>query len=204
VVVRPDVLYVGTPAYLIATRNPDGSANLAAASSYWALGQMLVLGIEAEGQTIRNLTTHGDLTVNFPSGRHWAALARIAYLTGRAPVPEAKASRYRHEPDKFAASGLTPEPSEIVAPPRVLECDLQFEARVRRITPSIDGSFSMVEAEVLRVHAAPSVLRPGTELIDPTRWDPLVYSFRHFFRRGDEVGWLPSSRTAPHPPRLDG
>ena len=90
------------------------------------------------------------------------------------------------------------------APPRVLECELQFEARLRRVTPSLDESFSMVEAEVLRVHAAPAVLQPGTDLIDPTRWDPLVYSFRHFFRRGEEVGWLPSSRTASHPPPLDG
>ena len=202
VVVRPSVLYVGTPAYLIATRNPDGSANLAAASSYWALGRMLVLGIEAEGQTILNLLRDGELTVSFPSGELWTAVARIAYLTGRDPVPDAKRARYRHEPDKFAAAGLTPQRSDLVAPPRVLECALQFEARVRRATPSLDGDYYMVEAEAVRVHADPDILQPGTEHIDPTRWDPLVYSFRHFFRRGAELGWLPSSPTALRPPSL--
>lgn len=196
VVVEPSVLYVGTPVFLISTVDAHGVVNLAAASSYWALGKMLVLGIESQGQSIRNLQEHGDLTVNFPSGEAWAAVARIAYLTGRDPVPEAKRARYRYAPDKFEAAGFTPQASDLIAPPRVLECALQFEARVRRITASLDGGFSMVEAEVLRVHAAPEILKPGTDLIDPRRWDPLVYSFRHFFHRGTELGWLPSSPTA--------
>jgi flavin reductase (DIM6/NTAB) family NADH-FMN oxidoreductase RutF len=204
VVVTPSVLYVGTPAYFIATTNPDGTPNLAPASSYWALGQMLVLGIESEGQTILNLLAHGELTVNFPSGRLWKAVVRLASLTGRDPVPEAKAARYRYEADKFAAAGLTPQASDLVAPPRVLECGLQFEARVRRATAGLDGSYHMVEAEVLRVHADPGILKPGTDLIDPTRWDPLVYSFRHFFHRGVELGWTASSPTAPRPPHIGG
>ncbi len=199
VVVEPSVLYVGTPAYLIATRNPDGTDNLAAASSYWALGRMLVLGIESGGQTILNLERHGELTVSFPSGELWEAVARIAYLTGRTPVPDDKRARYTHHPDKFAAAGLTPQPSELVAPPRVRECALQFEARVVRSTPALDDGYRMVEAEVVRVHADPAILKPGTGHIDPTRWDPLVYSFRHFFRRGAELGWLPSSPTADGP-----
>lgn len=202
VVVTPSVLYVGTPAYLIATTNPDGTPNLAPASSYWALGQMLVLGIESEGQTILNLLEHGELTVNFPSGQLWKAVVRLASLTGRDPVPAAKAARYRYERDKFAAAGLTPQASDLVTPPRVLECGLQFEARVRRATVGLDGSYHMVEAEVLRVHADPSILKPGTELIDPTRWDPLVYSFRHFFHRGTELGWTTTSPTAPHQPHI--
>lgn len=202
-VIDPSVLYVGTPAFLIATTNPDGTPNLAPASSYWALEHMLVLGIETGGQTIANLLERDELTVNFPSGDRWQAVARLSQLTGRDPVPAAKAARYRHEADKFGAARLTQEPSELVAPPRVRDCLLQFEARVERATPGLDESYWMVEARVLRVHAAPEILKPGTGLIDPTRWDPLVYSFRHFFHRGAEVGWLASSPTADGPPRLD-
>jgi flavin reductase (DIM6/NTAB) family NADH-FMN oxidoreductase RutF len=200
IVVTPSVLYVGTPTYLIGTTNRDGTPNLAAASSYWALGQTIVLGIETGGQTIQNLLERDEITVSFPSGELWKAVARLAYLTGRDPVPDAKAARYRYAVDKFAAAGLTPQPSDLVAPPRVLECPLQFEARVRRTTPSLDAGYRIVEAEVLRVHAAPGILKQGTDLIDPTRWDPLVYSFRHFFHRGAEIGWLPSSPTASGPP----
>lgn len=201
-VIDPSVLYVGTPAYLIATTNPDGTANLAAASSYWALGRMLVLGIETDGQTSANLHAHGELTVSFPSARLWPSLVRLSTLTGRDPVPSHKAKRYRHEPDKFAAAGLTPQPSELVAPPRVAECLLQFEARVRRLTPGLDGSYDMVEAEVVRVHADEGIVHPNGQ-VDPEAWHPLVYAFRHFFDRGAEVGWLASSPTAPHAPVIE-
>ena len=201
-VIEPSVLYVGTPAYLIATVNPDGSPNLAAASSYWALGRMLVLGLETDGQTSANLHARGELTVSFPSAPLWPALVRLSTLTGRHPVPGHKTKRYRHEPDKFAAAGLTPQASELVAPPRVGECLLQFEARVRRLTPGLDGSYDMVEAEVVRVHADESIVHGGGE-VDPEAWHPLVYAFRHFFDRGPEVGWLASSPTAPHEPLID-
>lgn len=197
VVIEPRVLYVGTPAYLIGTQHPDGSASLAAASSYWALGKIVVLGIEDDGQSIGNIAERGELTVNFPAASQWEQVASIAYLTGRDPIPEAKREGYTHVADKFAAAGLTPQASDIIGAPRVAECPLQFEAKLRRMTPGVDGGYHMVEAEVVRVHADPAILLSGTSYIDPTRWDPLVYSFRHFFHRGAEVGWLPSSPTAP-------
>ncbi len=203
VIARPSVLYVGTPAYLIGTVNPDSTPNLAPASSYWALGQLLCLGIEADGQTALNLAARSGITVNFPSPPLWQSLVRLSSLTGRNPVPEAKAGRYRYEPDKFRAARLTAQPSELVAAPRVRECLLQFEAYVRRITPGVDPGYLLVEAEVLRVHADSSILLAGTDQIDPAAWHPLVYAFRHFYDRGTEVGWLASSRAAPHPPVLD-
>lgn len=203
VVIQPSVLYVGTPVFLVASENADGTPNLAAASSYWALGQMLVLGLEADGQSALNLQSRPQLTVSFPSGPLWRSVARLADLTGRNPVPESKAHRYRYEPDKFATAGLSPQPSEIVAPPRVKECHLQFEAVTRRLTLGLDGSYYMVEAEVLRVHATREILTDNAEHVDPREWDPLVYSFRHFFGRGQEMGWLASSRVETSGPDLD-
>ncbi|WP_417563554.1 flavin reductase family protein [Microbacterium sp.] len=203
VIVHPNVLYVGTPAFLVGSVNPNGTPNLAAASSSWALGSMLCLGIEADGQTALNIAARPGITVNYPSAPLWPALVRLSRLTGRDPVPDAKADRYTYEPDKFGAARLTPQDSELVDAPRVAECLLQFEAIVRRMTPGLSGEYFMVEAEVVRAHADPSIVRPGTDEIEPGAWHPLVYAFRHFFDRGVEVGWLPSSRMAPHPPVID-
>ncbi|WP_216644904.1 flavin reductase [Microbacterium sp. SYP-A9085] len=203
ILAHPNVLYVGTPAYLVASTNPDGSANLAAASSHFALGTMLCLGIESDGQTALNMADRPGITVNFPSLELWPAVVRLSRLTGRTPVPAAKADRYTYEPDKFGAARLTPQPADLVTAPRVQECRLQFEATVRRMTPGVDGGYFMVEAEVIRVHADPALVREGTDDIEPAAWRPLVYAFRHFFDRGDEVGWLASSRMAPHPPLVD-
>ncbi len=195
-VVHPRVLYVGTPVYLVSTENDDGTFNLAPASSHFALGQILVLGLETDGQSAANLMERPELTVNFPSGALWEQVEKLAQVTGRNPVPAAKAERYQFEPRKFEYVGLTPQDSELVRPPRVLECDLQFEARARRITPGMDGDYQMVEADVLRVHAAPHLLVPGTEHIDPRRWEPLIYAFRHYFDKGAERGWRSDSSTA--------
>ncbi|WP_207205351.1 flavin reductase family protein [Microbacterium protaetiae] len=202
IVAHPHVLYVGTPAYLIASTNSDGTPNLAAASSHWALGDMLCLGLEAAGQTAQNIADRPGITVNFPSAPLWPALVRLSHLTGRHPVPADKSKRYRFEKDKFGAAQLTPQASELVDAPRVQECALQFEATVRRMTPGLDGGYFMVEAQVLRVHADPALVPEGTGEIDPRVWHPLIYAFRHFFDRGPEAGWLDSSRWAP-PPVID-
>ncbi len=192
VTIHPSVLYVGTPVILVCTQNADGSANLAPASSYWALGQMLVVGLEADGQSAANVLARPELTVSFPSPEHWRAVEAIGDVTGRSPVPDGKRDRYRHEPDKFALAGLTPEPSEVVSPPRVAECALQFEATVQRATRGV-GEYYLVEAHVERVHAAPPVVVPGTDHVDPRAWQPLIYTFRHYYALGRELGHRPSS-----------
>lgn len=195
-VIEPTVLYVGTPVYLVVTENADGTPNLAPASSHWALGRMLVLGLEADGQSAQNLLERPQLTVNFPAARQWRGVERLSAVTGRDPVPEAKAGQYRFEPQKFELAGFTPQASDLVSPPRVREAPLQFEAEVRRMTPGVDPGYFMVETEVVRVHALPELNVPGTQHIDPHAWHPLIYSFRHFFDRGEQVGWTRKSPTA--------
>ncbi|MCB1273500.1 MAG: flavin reductase family protein [Leucobacter sp.] len=195
-VIEPSVLYVGTPAYLVATRNPDGTANLAPASSHFALGRTIVLGLEAGGQSLDNARGHPELTVNFPSASQWRHVERLAGVTGRDPVPPAKAGAYEFEPRKFERAGLTPSVSDLIEVPGVAEAPLRLEARVRRITPSVNGEFGMVEAEVVRVHAAREITVAGTEHLDPEAWHPLIYAYRHFFDRGAEVGW---TRKTPFP-----
>jgi flavin reductase (DIM6/NTAB) family NADH-FMN oxidoreductase RutF len=195
VVIRPKMLYVGTPVFLVTTENADGGFNLAPASSYWALEQVLVLGLETDGQSARNVLERPELTVSFPHPQLWPSVERLADVTGRHPVPTTKAERYRFEPDKLAVSGLSFEASDLVRPPRIAECRLQFEAQVRRATPGI-GDYLMVEAEVVRVHADPAIVVPGTDHVDPRSWHPTIYSFRHYFDIGDEVGWRATSETA--------
>jgi flavin reductase (DIM6/NTAB) family NADH-FMN oxidoreductase RutF len=195
--IEPSILYFGTPVVLLSTENADGTANLAPMSSAWALGRTVVLGLGAAGQSAGNLAERPDLVVNLPDPALWRAVERLAPLTGRDPVPAHKADRFRYEPAKFAAAGLTPVPAELVRPPRVAECPLQLEARAARVRPAADGSFVVVEADVLRVHAAADVVVPGTDHVDPARWQPLIYNFRHYFGLGAELGHTFRSET-PH------
>ncbi|WP_370968342.1 flavin reductase family protein [Amycolatopsis sp. cg9] len=186
--IKPRILYFGTPVVLLSTENEDGSPNLAPMSSAWALGWTVVLGIAANGHTADNLRARPDVVINLPASAQWAAVERLAPLTGRDPVPAGKAAVFRHERAKFEAAGLTPQPSRLVRPPRVAECPLQLEARAAAVQSDISGEFHIVEAQVLTVHAAPELVVPGTEHIDPAAWSPLIYNFRHYFGLGPELG----------------
>ncbi|MFE2045187.1 flavin reductase family protein [Streptomyces sp. NPDC059477] len=193
--ITPSILYFGTPVVLLSTENEDGSANLAPMSSAWALGQVVVLGLGIEGQTARNLRGRPELVINLPAPDQWTAVERLAPLTGCSPVPVRKRDGFRFERDKFAAAGLSPEPSALVRPPRVAACPLQLEARAARVQPDVSGEFLIVEAQVLRVHADPRIVVPGSQHIDPARWSPLIYNFRHYYGLGSELGHSFRSRT---------
>ncbi|MEU6502460.1 flavin reductase family protein [Streptomyces californicus] len=196
VTVTPSILYFGTPVVLLSTENENGSFNLAPMSSAWALGHVIVLGLGAEGQTAHNLRSRRDLVVNLPGPAQWPAVERLAPLTGRTPVPASKRGSFRFEPDKFAAAGLRPQPSERVRPPRVAECPMQLEARVAQARPDASGDFLIVEARVLTVHADPRIVVSGSQHIDPAAWSPLIYNFRHYYGLGPELGHSFRSRTA--------
>lgn len=183
------VLYFGTPVALITTVNPDGSSNISPISSAWALGDRYMLGLGTEGQAYANLRRIGELVINLPSADLAPAVEAIAPTTGRTPVPEEKKASYRHEPDKWSLGGFTPVGSQEVLPRRIGECPVQIEARVAQLVEIDGGSAIAVEAEVLRVHAYESILKPHEpDRVDTERWRPLYYSFRHYFAQGPRVG----------------
>jgi flavin reductase (DIM6/NTAB) family NADH-FMN oxidoreductase RutF len=198
VAVTPSILYFGTPVVLLSTENENGSVNLAPMSSAWALGQVIVLGLGSAGQTARNLHSRPDVVVNLPGPAQWQAVERLAPLTGRIDIPPHKRDVFRYEQDKFAAAGLHPIASDLVRPPRVAECPLHLEARATRMRPDDSDNFLIVEAQVLKVHADPRIVVPGTQHIDPVAWSPLIYNFRHYFGLGPELGHSFRSQTSQH------
>lgn len=195
VTIAPSILYFGTPVVLLSTENSDGSTNLAPMSSAWALGDVMVLGLGGTSHTAANLEARPDLVINFPAPEQWSAVERLAPLTGRNPVPDQKRGAFRFEPDKFGAAGLRPEPSDLVRPPRVAECPVQLEARATRVQADAAENFRIIEAQVLRVHCDPRLVVPGTHHVDPARWSPLIYNFRHYFGLDRELGHSFRSQT---------
>jgi len=124
----------------------------------------------------------------------WSAVERLAPLTGKNPVPVEKAAKFRFEPDKFAVAGFTPLASECVRAPRVQECPAQLEAAVSRIhmlegEPRLNqlGGGAAVEVRILKVHIRSDFVF-GENHVDPGKWQPLIYNFRHYFGLGTELG----------------
>lgn len=187
--IEPKILYFGTPVVLISSLNEDGTPNLAPMSSAWALGWTIMLGLGTTGKTYENLAERGECVLNFPSDGLWSAVESLARLTGKTPIPPDKQAWFRYEPDKFGAAHLTPVPSLCVRPPRVMECLLQMEAVVRSIAVigGVHSEIAAVEVEVLKVHAHDEIIYSPNH-IDPTKWRPLIYNFRHYFGLGMELG----------------
>jgi len=189
--IEPKILYFGTPVALISSLNEDGTTNLAPMSSFWALGWTLMLGLLDETKTAENLARIPECVVNLPSPEMWQKVEALAPLTGKNPVPEIKAKQFRFEADKFAAAQLTRLASELIRPARVMECPVHLEARVTRLhrmegekLKQLGGGIA-AEVEVIRVHVA-SDLIVGNNYIDPAKWSPLIYNFRHYFELADD------------------
>ena len=114
------------------------------------------------------------------------AIERIAPTTGMDPVPDEKRPLYRYTEDKWSLGRFTPAPSDIVTAARIAECGVQMEARVTGMTQwGVDGVAVFVQ--VVQVHAREDLVIPGTSHIDTSRWQPLYYTFRHYFAQGIEV-----------------
>lgn len=192
--ITPKILYFGTPVASISSANSDRTTNLAPLSSFWALGWTIVLGLLRDTKTLQNLEQHPECVVNLPSPDLWEQVERLAPLTGLNPVPPEKAAKFRHEADKFRAAQFTPMASECVSVPRVQECPAQLEAVVRKMHP-LEGDRRLkeltggvaVEVEILRVHLRKDFILEEN-YVDPGRWQPLIYNFRHYYGLGRELG----------------
>ncbi|OZB98309.1 flavin reductase family protein [Paenibacillus sp. XY044] len=187
--ITPKILYYGMPVILITTWNEDTTVNITPISSSFALGDNIVLGISTSSKAYDNLTRHPECVINIPSAPLWENVERLAPYTGRTAVPEYKeALGFTHCKDKFAAGGFTAVDAEVVQPSRIAECPLQIEARIQRMTvPEYDPFFAIVETRAVRVHAHENILI-GEHHVDPRRWKPLIYNFRHYFGLGSPLG----------------
>ncbi|HET9080238.1 MAG TPA: hypothetical protein VFO01_06950 [Trebonia sp.] len=129
-----------------------------------------------------------------PSPDLAAAVDRLALLTGSpAMTPHKIEKGYRYEPDKFSAAGLTPRAAGLVAAPLVAECPVQLECELVSAVPFDHGNRATAHTvKVVRAHVDERIIVPGTQHIDPLRWDPLIMKFCEFFGGGVQV----------HPSRL--
>jgi flavin reductase (DIM6/NTAB) family NADH-FMN oxidoreductase RutF len=191
--IDPKILYFGTPVALITTNNEQGRTNIGPMSSVWALGWTVMLGLECASKTYQNLITQKECVINFPPAGLFDRVEKIADLTGANPIPDYKKGRYKYDEDKFASGGFTKLKSEQVQPPRIAECQLQLEAVLKNVLkidddPKEAAGIAAVEVRIVKVYADERLIVEDKH-IDPGKWNPLIYNFRHYYGLGDnELG----------------
>jgi flavin reductase (DIM6/NTAB) family NADH-FMN oxidoreductase RutF len=190
VAISPDILYFGTPVAVLSSLDPDGTTHLAALSSFWALGERIVLALTVFGQSAANLRRHAECVLNLHSPLQWREVERLGHTTARAPLTDYhRTAGIVYAKDKFAASGFTPLSSQCVTPARAAQCPVQIETSVTAVHPADqDAPFVHIETRKLLVHAERAVLDPTGTRVDVGTWSPLLYVFRHYFGKGPHLG----------------
>jgi len=146
---------VPRPIAFVSTISTEGILNLAPFSYFTAVGAnppavCFCPSIRRDGSkkdTLRNIEATGEFVVNVVSEEFAAQM-------------NACSAEFPPEVDEFAASGLTPIPSDLVKPPRVGESHIHMECRllqVVHVSPKPLGG-SLVIGEVLRFHVDDAII----------------------------------------------
>lgn len=188
--IQPKILYYGTPVILLNTLNEDGSTNISPISSSWALGDSIIIGIGTNGKAFENLQRHFECVINIPNPELWKNVEALASFTGKKQVPlEKLAQGFTFKTEKYQVSELTSIHSISVKPSRIAECPIQIEAEVKHMRiPDYSPFFAIVETKSMHVHAHENILIENSEHINPAKWSPLIYNFRHYYSLGEKKG----------------
>jgi flavin reductase (DIM6/NTAB) family NADH-FMN oxidoreductase RutF len=153
-----------------------------------------MLGLSALSQTTKNMLRTKKCVLNLPSEDMAANINLLARTTGTNPVPEWKASvGYTYVKDKFGHAKLTPQKSDLVVPPRILECPVQMEAELMEYhemmkdLPDRKGKILAIEMKILRVHVQDELRLEGHQnRINTERWRPTLMMFQELYGIRDD------------------
>ncbi|KAH7312066.1 hypothetical protein BKA65DRAFT_574810 [Rhexocercosporidium sp. MPI-PUGE-AT-0058] len=173
--ISPAIFYWGTPVVLVTTQNEDGTPNTGPISSAFWLGNRCMLGLEANSQTTINLLRTKECVLNLPTDDMVPQVNALAHTTGSLPIPDIKITPGYWYKDKFTTANLTPQLSDLISPPRILECAAQIEYNlvgqhkiISDLSGPVKGFTIAIKLKVLRTHVVDSLRLKGYEnRIDP-------------------------------------
>ena len=181
----PTMFYYGFPVVLLTTTDKDGNADVTPISSTFTLGANAVIALVKLNKAYHNVMEVPEVVFNLPTATMWEKVEAIAPYTAQNPVPPQKMGKYTYTDDKFSIGGFTQLPSEKVRPPRIAECPIQAEAKVKNVNDR--DAYVLVELEFVQVHAEDHLVMEGNK-INPLEWEPLIYNFKHYYGLGEHKG----------------
>lgn len=137
------------PAVMVSCADGEGKGNiitLAWVGTVCSDPPMVGISIRPSRYSHALIREAGEFVINLPSRKELEAMDYCGVASGR-------------DVDKFAATGLTATPAEVVKAPLIAECPVNIECRVQQIITL--GSHDLFLAEILRVHR-PKEEKPET------------------------------------------
>mgnify|MGYP006271113653 CR=1 FL=1 len=153
-------LVIPRPIAWVSTRSVDGVDNLAPHSFFTVVSTsppVVIVSSMGEKDTVRNARETGEFVVCGSPADQIDAINRTAV-------------EFPAHLSEFDEIGLTREPSDVVAPPRVAESPCALECRTLRIDPI--GNGLVIYGEVVSIAIDESVMDGNR--VDPLRLDPIA------------------------------
>jgi flavin reductase (DIM6/NTAB) family NADH-FMN oxidoreductase RutF len=185
---------VPRPIAFVSTLSADSRPNLAPFSFFMGVTSdpptLAVAVGRRKGEmkdTARNIAARGEFVVNVVN----EALGRRMVLASGDFAPEV---------NEFEEAGLTPIPSERVAPPRVKESPVHMECRLERMLTIGRSQTSLIIAEVVLFHIEDGLW--SGEDVEITRLKPLGRLGRALYAPVTETREIPRPEVDPSTGRL--
>jgi len=162
-IVSPYRVIFPTPAALVTSINTDGRANVATAGEVFMMSlHPVIVAVGFRPATYTNKLIHAtkEFVVNLQKQEILRAVDYCGSVSGR-------------EVDKFAATGLTPLPSNYVKPPLIKECPVNVECKVRDIIRL--GSHDIFAGNVLAIHVDEEIIGDNGEP-DLTKFNAFAFA----------------------------
>lgn len=173
---KPGTMVYPLPAALVSCGTFDGKSNLltiAWTGTICTNPPMLYISVRPERYSYGLIKETMEFTLNLTT----SAMARATDWCG---------VRSGRDYDKWAETGLTPEPGVKVSCPSVAESPLSIECRVKEILSL--GSHDMIIADVLNVLADDRYLDPETGAFDLAASGLIAYSHGGYYPLGEKIG----------------
>lgn len=180
--ISPKMFYYGFPVILLTTIDENNKTNITPISSSWCLGDNVVIGLGTQGKAYQNLKICQEVVLNIADETLWQKIEKIAPFTAnKSAVNES----YQFCDDKFAVGEFTEQNSLKIKPKRIAECPLQAECVIECIHER--NGYVIIELKIVQVHVLENLIFDDDK-INPDKWQPLIYNFRHYQGLGELLG----------------
>lgn len=163
------------PAVLVSCQRPGEKPNaitVAWTGTVCTNPPMVYISLRPERYSYDIIRETGEFVINLTTEKMAKAVDYCGVRSGR-------------EVDKFREMQFTPEPSQIVKAPGILQCPVNIECRVVSVQEL--GSHHMFLAKVLQVNVEETLLEENGRL-DLQRAGLLHYSHGEYFSQGSKLG----------------
>lgn len=172
---KPGTMIYPLPAVIVSCGNADSSNLITVAwvGTICTNPPMCYISVRPERFSHHIIERSREFTINLTT----VHMARATDLAG---------VRSGADGDKWALTGLTPQPGVAVACPAVAESPLSIECRVKEIVRL--GSHDMFIADVLNVRADTTLIDPESGRFMLEKAGLMAYSHGHYYALGNQLG----------------